>query len=79
MPLLVITAITAIVFFLLLYFIFRRQREKTLAAALYALLHSGPEDKQPEPGEAPQPDKMDALSLTEGEKKVALLLTEGLT
>jgi len=78
-PLLVITAITAIVFFLLLYFIFRRQREKTLAAALYALLHSGPEDKQPEPGEAPQPDRMDALSLTEGEKKVALLLTEGLT
>ena len=40
-PLLVTASITTIVFIALVYILFINQREKTLAAALYALLHSG--------------------------------------
>ena len=39
-PLLVSAAVTAIAFVVVVYFFFERHREKTLAAALYALLHS---------------------------------------
>jgi len=40
-PLLVSTAVTSIAFFCLLYFIYQRQQERTLAAALNAFLHGG--------------------------------------
>jgi hypothetical protein len=40
-PLFVTTGISAIVFFALYYFILQRQRERTLAAALYSFVRSG--------------------------------------
>ena len=92
-PLFVTAAITALVFFLLLYFVFQRHRDKTLAAALYALVHSGAGSLKPSPlnealdGETTTPETREAAEtqiminagLTPDETKVALLLIEGQT
>ena len=60
-PLLVSTAVCAVLFILLWFFLFERHREKTLAAALYALFHSGGSSGSGESGGSTE------LSLTDGE------------
>ena len=81
-PLFVSTAITAIMLFVTLHFIYARFREKTLAAALYALFHEGENEEAPAEGETSEPaEAREALAaaLTRGEADVALLLIEGKT
>ena len=93
-PLFVSTAVTSIVFFLLLFFIYQRQRESTLTAALYAFVHIGSgngsldtpavvnvpssERVQDEPVDSETPNMMSA-GLTQDEIKIALLLLNGET
>ncbi len=74
-PLLVSTAITAIVFVVLVFFLFERHREKTLAAALYAILRIKETETSAfaEHGGA----AMLEAGFTEQEKEIALLLIEG--
>jgi len=59
-PLLVSAAVTAIAFVVVVYFLFERHREKTLAAALCALLQSGAI-----PAIEPPPPEEDAQDTTE--------------
>jgi len=81
-PLLVSAGISCIVFIILVYFLFERYREKTLAAALYALLHSGA-DKETlttnEISDTPEQSSVMQELLTQEEIDVALLLMEGET
>jgi DNA-binding CsgD family transcriptional regulator len=74
-PLFASTAISAIVFIVLVYIIFERHREKTLAAALYAMIY-GKEDVETH---TPSKQKMADIGFTEDEIKVAMLLIEGAT
>jgi DNA-binding CsgD family transcriptional regulator len=68
-PLYAATAITAVVFVALAHFIFERRREKSLAAALHALVYGG----------ADEPPGMEGAGLTPEEREVALLLIAGKT
>jgi DNA-binding CsgD family transcriptional regulator len=80
-PLFASTAISAIVFIVLVYFIFERRREKTLAAALYAMLYIKEDVETHTPGkaEATEEQKMADIGFTDDEIKVAMLLIEGAT
>jgi DNA-binding NarL/FixJ family response regulator len=91
-PLFVATAIPAIVLLVLLNFVFQRHREKTLAAALYALFHGDAEGwahvggqnetGQPPSNEAPgasETRSMENAGFTPEEIEVAMLLIEGET
>jgi len=86
-PLLVSAGISCIVFIILVYFLFERYREKTLAAALYALLHSDHKGARAEilpTAETETPDTSERTSVIDGlltpeEMDVALLLMEGET
>jgi DNA-binding CsgD family transcriptional regulator len=72
-------AILSIVFMVIGHSLFERYRAKTLAAALYALLHPTVDNIITEHGETPaQPSVMETL-LTVRERDIALLLTEGLS
>ena len=82
-PVLVTTAVSAVVFILFAHFIFERHREKTLAAALYALLRvreaatedaSGTETSM---SVEPTGEAMLKAGFTEREQEIALLLIEG--
>ena len=82
-PVLVSTAISAILFILFAHFLFERHRENTLAAALYALLRAretATEDasraETPTPAE-PTGAAMLEAGFTEREQEIALLLIEG--
>lgn len=89
-PLLFAAAFSAIGFVVLVFFLFERHREKTLAAALFDLLHSSvsahmlstDETLQPVETEMPdvleQPNVMNQL-FTPEEKEIAMLLIEGET
>lgn len=85
-PLLVSAAASVLLFIVLVHFLFERYQESTLAAALYALLHSDRNaggsgmpaaeiEARDEPG---NPNAMDDL-LTPEEISVALLLIDGET
>ena len=93
-PLFVSTAISSIAFFLLLYFFYqRRQRESTLADALYAMLHSGGDgvqsgvqDSEEDSGGTPGADETEAAVETKAETKIVpevsetqILMNVGLT
>jgi len=76
-PLLVSTAILAVIFAALVFILFERHRENTLAAALFALMRYNENtvsESDTEPGGV-----MLENGFTKEEKDVALLLTEGLT
>jgi len=81
-PLFISAAISAVVFIVLVWVLFERHREKTLAAALYALLRGNesvtgaPEADAPPPAE-PTGAAMTDAGFTEQEKAIALLLMEG--
>ena len=78
-PLLATASITAVIFIVLVYILFVQCQEKSLAAALYAMLHSGTR-VLPQSGETPDTDRQPNLIdnvLDPEEKKVALLLIEG--
>ena len=85
LPLFVSTAVSAIVFFFLINFIYERYRERTLAASLYALLHGGagsgavPAVDAAETAEAAEKQSMAAAGFTRDEIEIALLLIEGLS
>jgi DNA-binding NarL/FixJ family response regulator len=74
-PLLVTTAISAVGFVALVFLLFERHREKTLAAALYAMLHPA---EPPAPVDKPGEPLLQA-DFTQQEKEIALLLIEGFT
>jgi len=75
-PLLVSTAFLIILFTILVFFLFERHRERTLAAALYALLY-GKAGEEPAAGDKTEKlTKIDELFTSE-ERDVALLLIEG--
>ena len=79
-PLFVSTALSSIVFFALSMFILYRHREKTLAAALYALLEeSGGATEDGEPPEITGMPEASVTGLTDEEKAAARLLLDGLT
>lgn len=84
-PLLVSAGISCILFIILVYFLFERHREKTLAAALYALLHSGYKrectDTLPSGDTDTPPEQTNIMNelFTPEEIDVALLLIEGKT
>jgi DNA-binding NarL/FixJ family response regulator len=84
-PLFASTAISAVLFIVMVSIIFENYREKTLAAALYAMLYKGaaPEGSPPAAGALTSPDDPKtselAAGLTPEEIKVALLLIEGET
>ena len=81
-PLYVLTALTALVFFLLLYFFFQRYKDKTLAAALYALTHSGHGDDVLQPDETPSEHSaaiMREAGFTPEEEQIAMLIMDGAT
>jgi DNA-binding CsgD family transcriptional regulator len=74
-------AISIVLFVVPVYFIFERRREKTLAAALYAMLYGKENVEAHTPGdtEAADEQKMADIGFTEDEIKVAMLLIEGAT
>jgi len=81
-PLVVSSAVLTAVFIALAFILFERHKEKTLAAALYALLREGGEEEAPAEGETPEKadaPEASAASLTEEEKAAARLLLDGLT
>jgi len=74
------------VFVIMVYFLFERYREKTLAAALYAMLHgngngngNGSVNDEADAGAMPEPPSQAASLFTRREMEIALLLTEGLS
>jgi len=81
-PLLVSAAVSAVAFVLLAFLLFDRNREKTLAAALYASLHSAENSRMRRAGDlAPKTENqgMANAGLTPEETEIALLLIEGKT
>jgi DNA-binding NarL/FixJ family response regulator len=87
-PLFAATAILAVIFIVLVSVIFERHREKTLAAALHAMMRKGtapqkegplPDAETPVPRDVPETQKMIDVGLTIEEIKVAQLLIEGET
>ncbi len=82
-PVLFSAAFSAVIFVILISFLFERYREKTLAATLFALLHSNnigiPQPVDTETPDTPKPlNIMDEL-FTAAEMKIAILLIEGET
>jgi len=84
-PLLVSTAISTVLFIVLVYFLFEKHKENTLTAALYQLLHNDVNTKKSmadankkitSAAESIQINKMGEV-LTQEEIEVALLLVEG--
>jgi DNA-binding CsgD family transcriptional regulator len=79
-PLLVSTAVSAVLFILLSFFLFERHREKTLAAALYSLLYDGENAETLQTENIPpktEERSMTDAGLTREEIDIALLLIEG--
>ena len=81
-PVLVSTAISAILFILFAHFLFERYREKTLAAALYALLRVRETAAEASEAETPPPagpagEALLEAGFTAREQEIALLLIEG--
>ncbi|MCL1983663.1 MAG: LuxR C-terminal-related transcriptional regulator [Clostridiales bacterium] len=84
-------AISAVIFMLTVFFIFEQHRERTLAAALYALLHNGgisqpatiaetPLEKEaPDVAEAAKVQGMINAGLTGEEIKIAHLMLDGVS
>ena len=81
-PVLVSTAISAVLFILFAHFLFERHREKTLAAALYTLLRvketatETPEAETPRPA-GPTGEALLETGFTAREQEISLLLIEG--
>ena len=75
-PLIVSCAVLTVVFIVLAFILFEHHREKSLAAALYALVYGGIAIETPEPESQPViPDEL----FSPNEKNIALLLIEGTT
>jgi len=74
-PLFVTTSITAIAFFVMIQFFFRRYHKNTLASALYSLLYGG------EPPESPPADTqaMADAGLTREEIRIAEMMIDGMS
>jgi DNA-binding NarL/FixJ family response regulator len=78
-PLYISAALSSVVFIILVFIIFERHKEKTFAAALYALLRGGveaPPDGDGSPQEA-EKQRMEEAKLSREEIEFALLLVDG--
>ena len=79
-PVLASTAIAAVLFVVLVYFLFERYREKSLAATLYTLLVGKVATEAPATESAPDvSDISDTMGLQQNERRVMALLLEGFT
>ena len=89
-PLYIATSLPVIIFFVLLYYVYIRYREMTLAAALYALLHGDTQGERkpiladetietPDEPETAETQSTLIAGLTEEEMKIAALMIEGVS
>ena len=81
LPLFFSTAVSAVLFILLSFFLFELHREKTLAAALYALLYDGENAETLQtkniPAKTEERSMTEDAGLTREEIDIAMLLIEG--
>ena len=75
-PLYITAAITAVIFIMIVFFLFERHRERTLAAALFALLHGKVDEETAASDKKEKLTKIEEL-FTPEERDIALLLIEG--